>query len=85
MSLNPYLTLPYFQRQCETAFQFYARCLGGTIDAIIRHAGTPAEQHVSAEWRDKIIHARISMNGAILMGSDAPPDRYQKPQGFRCR
>jgi len=46
------------------------------------HAGTPAEQHVPAEWKDKIIHARMSVGNEVLMASDAPPDRYERPQGF---
>jgi len=79
MRLNPYLL---FNGQCEAAFKFYAECLGGTIDAMMTHAGTPAEQHVPPEWRDKILHARMSIGDQVLMASDAPPGRYQKPQGF---
>jgi PhnB protein len=79
MQLNPYLT---FNGQCEAAFKFYERCLGGKIEAMIPHAGTPAEQHVPPEWRKKILHARLTVNGEVLMGSDAPPDRYEEPKGF---
>ena len=46
------------------------------------HAGTPAEQHVPAEWREKIIHARMVIGNELLMASDAPPDHYDRPQGF---
>jgi PhnB protein len=28
------------------------------------------------------MHASLSVDDAVLMGSDAPPDRYEKPQGF---
>jgi PhnB protein len=79
VQLNPYLV---FNGQCETAFKFYEQSLGGKIEAMIPHAGTPAEQHVSAEWRDKIMHARLNVNGEVLMGSDAPPEHYKAPQGF---
>lgn len=79
MQLNPYLV---FNGECEAAFKFYAKCLGGKIEAMMTHAGTPAEQHVPPEWRDKILHARMVVGDAVLMASDAPPDRYQKPQGF---
>jgi PhnB protein len=79
MQLISYLT---FNGQCEAAFQFYARCLGGKIETMMPHAGTPAEQHVPGEWRDKIMHARLTANGSTLMGSDAPPDRYQQPKGI---
>jgi PhnB protein len=79
MQLNPYLT---FNGQCEAAFKFYERCLGGKIEAMIEHAGTPVEQHVPPEWRKKILHASLTVGGEVLMGSDAPPDRYEEPKGF---
>lgn len=79
MQLNPYLL---FNGQCESAFKFYAQTLGAKIDAMMTHAGTPAEEHVPAEWRDKILHARLVLGDQILMASDAPPGRYERPQGF---
>src|SRR5258707_548238 len=79
MQLQPYL---HFNGDCETAFKYYERVLGGKIEAMMTHAGTPAEQHVPAEWRDKILHARLVVGDAVLMASDSPPGHYQKPQGF---
>lgn len=80
MQLNPYL---YFHGDCEAAFKFYERCLGGKIEAMMQHDGTPAAQQVPAEWRKKILHARLSLgNGEVLMASDAPPQQYAKPDGF---
>src|SRR5688572_9868203 len=79
MQMNPYLT---FNGQCEAAFKFYEQCLGGKIVAMITHAGTPAEEHVPSEWRNKILHARLIVGDEVLMGSDAPPDRYEEPKGF---
>ena len=79
MQLNPYLT---FNGQCEAAFKFYEKCLGGKIEAMLTHEGTPAEQQVPSEWRNKILHARLTVGDQVLMGSDAPPERYEKPQGF---
>ncbi len=79
IQLNPYLN---FNGNCETAFKFYEQCLGGKIEAMIPHAGTPAEQHTPPEWRDKIMLARLVVNGEALMASDAPPEHYQKPNGF---
>ncbi len=35
-----------------------------------------------AEWGDKIMHARMTVGNQILMASDAPPGRYNKPAGF---
>src|SRR5262245_37931141 len=79
MQINPYL---YFNGDCEAAFKFYAQCLGGKIEAMMPHAGTPAEGHVPAEWRSKILHARLTAGDAVLMASDAPPGHFAKPQGF---
>ncbi len=79
MQLNPYL---YFNGQCQAAFKFYKQVLSGKIEAIMSHAGTPAEEHVPANWRDKVLHARMTVGDTVLMASDAPPDHYEKPQGF---
>lgn len=79
MHLQPYL---HFNGDCEAAFRYYERCLGGKIEAMLTHAGSPAEQHVPAEWRGKILHARLVVGDAVLMASDSPPGHYQKPQGF---
>lgn len=79
MRLNPYLL---FSGQCEAAFKFYERCLGGKIEAMITHAGTPAEKQVPPEWRDKILHARLAVGDEVLMASDAPPGRQEAPKGF---
>ncbi|HEV2991565.1 MAG TPA: VOC family protein [Candidatus Angelobacter sp.] len=79
MQLNPYLT---FDGRCEEAFKFYAKSLGGKIEALMPHAGTPAEQHTPPEWRNKIMHARMTIDGQVLMASDAPPGHYQPPKGI---
>ena len=79
MQLNAYLT---FNGQCEEAFKFYERCLGGKIVAMMPHEGTPVAKHVPAEWRNKILHARLTVGDQVMMGSDAPPGRYEEPKGF---
>lgn len=79
MQIQPYL---FFKGDCEEAFKFYERVLKGKIEAMLPHAGTPAEQHTPPEWRDKIMHARLTVGDAVLMASDAPPEHYKAPQGF---
>lgn len=79
MQIHPYLL---FKGDCEQAFQYYEKALGGKIEAMIRHEGTPAEAHVSPEWRRKIMHARLTVGDQALMGSDAPLERFERPQGF---
>ena len=79
MQISPYL---HFNGDCEAAFKFYEKCLGAKIESMFPHEGTPAAEHVPPEWRSKIMHASLAIGGQRLMGSDAPPEHYQKPKGF---
>ena len=79
MTATPYLA---FEGKCEEAFAFYAEILRGNITALYRHEGTPAEAHVPAEWKEKVMYARIDAAGAVLEGGDAPMGQYTKPAGF---
>jgi PhnB protein len=79
MQVNPYLT---FNGQCEAAFKFYQEVLGGKIEAMLPHEGSPMADQVPREWRSKIMHARLSVGDNVLMGSDAPPDRFERMQGI---
>jgi PhnB protein len=79
MRVNSYL---WFNGNCETAFKLYEKCLGGKIQTLMPHEGTPMASQVPENWRSKIMHAAMSLGDELLMGSDAPPDHYQKPQGF---
>ena len=77
MQINAYLN---FNGTCAEAFRFYAQALGGTIEAMIPHEGTPAAEHVPPDWRDKIMHAKLVVGDAVLMGSDAMGSAA--PDGF---
>jgi PhnB protein len=77
--MNPYLS---FNGQCEAAFTFYARCLGGQLGEIFRYAGTPLADQVPADWQDKVMHATLTVGEHALMGGDVAPDRYEEPKGF---
>ncbi len=79
MQLNTYLA---FKGQCEMAFKFYEQRLGAKIQFMMTHADAPGDQPVSPEWRNKIMHATLALGDTILMGMDAPPQRYEQPQGF---
>ena len=79
MQVSPYL---FFNGTCEEAFKFYAKTLGGKIDGMMPHKGSPAEAHVPPEWHSKIMHARLILDDKVIMASDAPPGHYNKPQGF---
>jgi PhnB protein len=79
VKLNAYLTFP---GNCEAAFKFYEKALSGKIVAMMPHEGTPAAGSVPAEWRSKIIHARLLIGDQVLMGSDAPPGHQEAMKGF---
>src|SRR5437588_11283852 len=79
MQLNPYLS---FDGNCEAAFKFYEKALGGKIVAMMPHEGSTMERQVPPEWRKKIMDARLTVGDKVLMGSDCPPDRYEPMKGF---
>ena len=79
MRIDPYL---FFEGNCEEAFKFYAKVLGGKIEAMLTHEGTPAAEHTPPEWLHKILHARLLVGDQALMASDAPPGRQEPMSGF---
>ena len=79
MQLDAYL---HFNGNCEEAFKFYEKALGGKNIHKVTYGEAPAEAQSSPDFRNKIMHIRMEVNGRVLMGSDVPADRYQPPQGF---
>jgi PhnB protein len=79
MQVNAHLT---FDGRCEEAFRFYEQSLGGKIQFMMTHEASPMAGSVPAEWGKKIMHATIQVGEQTLMGADAPPASYRKPQGF---
>lgn len=71
-----------FGGQCEAAFQFYERVLGGKIVNILAYGNSPMAEQVPPEWREKIVHGTFTVGGTVLAGADFLPDQYVKPQGF---
>jgi PhnB protein len=81
MKINPSLSLS-FKGQCEAAFKFYERCLGGKIAFMLRWGDSPMAEEARPEWRDKILHGRITVGGVDLIGADGVPEKYEQPKGF---
>ena len=79
VQINPYLN---FRGDCREAFELYARVLGGKIEMMQTHGDSPMKDQTAPEWRDKILHAHLTVGGEAIMGSDAPPQHYEKPQGL---
>src|SRR3954449_6671280 len=74
MHLTTYLN---YGGNCAQAFRFYEQHLGGKILMMTTHGEAPNPGGVPAEWSNAILHARIEIGGATLMGADIPPDRFQ--------
>jgi PhnB protein len=68
MRLDVYVN---YRGNCEQAFRFYEKHLGGKITQIVRHGEQPNPQ-IANEWKEKILHARIEIGAAVLMGADIP-------------
>jgi PhnB protein len=80
MTLNPHIS---FGGQCEAAFHFYERCLGGKIVTMLTWGNSPMATEVRPEWRGKICHATLTVGANVLMGADVPPEQYERPRGFQ--
>lgn len=74
MQLTTYLN---FGGNCEDAFRFYEQHLDGTVTFLMRHGEAPGESPVRADWRDKVLHATMTLGGTSLLGADVSPDRFQ--------
>jgi PhnB protein len=81
MKLSPYISLS-FNGQCETAFKFYERCFGGKIQMMLAWGSSPMAAQAPPEWGGKILYGRITVGDTDLIGADALPQQYAKPQGF---
>jgi len=79
MQLNPYVN---FNGQCEAAFKFYEKVLGGKITFSMTWGEMPGADQFPAETHKLIMHTTLSVGDQVLMGADAPPDRYQQPKGM---
>jgi PhnB protein len=69
MKLDVYLNYP---GNCEQAFRFYERELGGRITLLMRHGEQPGPSNVADDWKQAVLHARIEIGGTVLMGADIP-------------
>ena len=68
MRLDIYLN---YRGSCEAAFRFYEQHLAGRVTGLVRHGEQPNPQ-IPADWRDKVLHARLEIGGTVLMGADVP-------------
>jgi PhnB protein len=79
MQVNPYL---HFNGNCEEAFKFYEIALGAEITVIMHVKGSPAAEHMPPDMADKVLHAQMTIDGEVVMASDAPSMHFKPMQGF---
>ncbi len=64
-----------FGGNCEEAFRFYEKHLGGKITMMMNQSQAPgAPEGVG----NAIIHARMNIGDTVLIGNDVPPSVFQK-------
>jgi PhnB protein len=74
VQLHTYLN---YGGNCEEAFKFYEKHLGGKITMLMRHGEQPGGNQGPAGWENAVLHARMNLGGTELLGADIPRDRFQ--------
>ena len=74
MRLHTYLN---YGGNCADAFRLYERHLGGKITMMMKHGESPDQSQVRPEWKDAVLHARMTLGGTEISAADVPPDRFQ--------
>ena len=74
MKLFPYLN---FRGNCEEALNFYKEALGGEIVQLGRYGASPMNS--PAEFKDKVMHARLQVGDVLIMASDVMIDPPVNP------
>ncbi|MEH2520384.1 PhnB protein [Bradyrhizobium sp. AZCC 1610] len=79
MQVNPYL---FYDGNCQEALKYYEKVLGAQIGATFPYEGAPPDMPTPPDWKNKLMHASITIDGEVLMAADAMPGDYHQPQGF---
>jgi len=69
MKMNTYVN---FAGRCAEAFTYYQKHLGGTVGMMVTHDQSPDQGHVRSEWKDAVLHGRITIGGTELWAADIP-------------
>jgi PhnB protein len=78
--LDSYL---FFDGNCAEAMRFYERALGGKLEILMTHAQSPAAAQTPPGSANRIMHARLVIDGRALMASDAMVgERYEGMKNF---
>jgi PhnB protein len=61
-----------FAGTCREAFQYYEKHLGGKTTMMMTHGEAPGPTPLGPEWKDAVLHARMSIAGTELAAADIP-------------
>lgn len=66
-----------FGGNCEEAFRFYEKHLGGKIIFMMRRSEAPANDKTPLGSENAIIHARMAIGETEIIGNDVPPEVFK--------
>lgn len=66
-----------FGGNCEEAFRFYERNLGGKVLTMMRQDQAPGA-NATGDAKKAIIHARLGIGDTVLIGNDVPLSLFEK-------
>ena len=69
MKMNTYVN---FSGSCAEAFRYYEKHLGAKVGTMMTHGQSPDQSRVKPEWKDAVLHARISIGDIELWAADIP-------------
>lgn len=74
MKINTQLN---FGGNCEEAFRFYEKHLGGKVLTIMHQSDVPGTNTTGAAG-NAVVHARLAIGETVLVGNDVPPSVFEK-------
>lgn len=66
-----------FGGNCEEAFRFYEKHLGGKITMIMRKSDLPPEGPRPGGADNAVIHVSMDVSDGKLIGNDVPPEHFK--------
>ena len=66
-----------FGGNCEAAFLFYEKQLGGKITAMLKQDQLPTQYDVPQGMEKAVVHARMNVADVELIGNDVPSNYFQ--------
>jgi PhnB protein len=69
MTLTTYVN---FAGKCKEAFRYYEQHLGAKAGTMMTHGEAPGQSNLQPEWKDAVLHARITLAGTELSAADIP-------------